>query len=156
MSVAENVAATNYKRAGLLSGGLIDRHKLDGFAGDKIREFDVRGAQPSTQAGWLSGGNMQKLVIARELERDPSLLLICQPTRGLDIGASEFVHARILQAADRGRAVLLISSELSEIFALSDRIGVMYSGRMMRVLDRAEADEETVGYLMNGGSKEAA
>jgi simple sugar transport system ATP-binding protein len=156
MSVAENVAATNYKRAGLLSGGLIDRHKLDGFAGDKIREFDVRGAQPSTQAGWLSGGNMQKLVIARELERDPSLLLICQPTRGLDIGASEFVHARILQAADRGRAVLLISSELSEIFALSDRIGVMYSGRMMRILDRAEADEETVGYLMNGGSKEAA
>jgi simple sugar transport system ATP-binding protein len=156
MSVAENVAATNYSRAGLLSGGLINRQKLDGFAGEKIKEFDVRGAQPSTQAGWLSGGNMQKLVVARELERDPSLLLICQPTRGLDIGASEFVHARILQAADRGRAVLLISSELSEIFALSDRIGVMYSGRMMRVLDRAEADEETVGYLMNGGSKEAA
>ncbi|UCI24318.1 ABC transporter ATP-binding protein [Mesorhizobium sp. B2-8-5] len=156
MSVAENVAATNYSRAGLLSGGLINRQKLDSFVGEKIKEFDVRGAQPATQAGWLSGGNMQKLVIARELERDPSLLLICQPTRGLDIGASEFVHARILQAADRGRAVLLISSELSEIFALSDRIGVMYSGRMMRVLDRAEADEETVGYLMNGGSKEAA
>jgi simple sugar transport system ATP-binding protein len=156
MSVAENIAATNYARAHLLSGGLISRSRLDAFAAGKIREFDVRGAQPATPAGWLSGGNMQKLVIARELERDPSLLLICQPTRGLDIGASEFVHARILQAADRGRAVLLISSELSEIFALSDRIGVMYSGRLMRILDRADADEATVGYLMNGGAEEAA
>jgi len=156
MSVAENVAATNYKRANLMSGGLVSQRRLDAFAASKIKEFDVRGAEASTEAGWLSGGNMQKLVIARELERDPSLLLICQPTRGLDIGASEFVHARILQAADRGRAVLLISSELSEIFALSDRIGVMYSGRMMRVLDRAGADEQTVGYLMNGGAEEAA
>jgi simple sugar transport system ATP-binding protein len=156
MSVAENVAATNYRRAGLSNGGLISRGRRDAFAAAKISEFDVRGAQPATPAGWLSGGNMQKLVIARELERDPALLLICQPTRGLDIGASEFVHARILAAADRGRAVLLISSELSEIFALSDRIGVVYSGRLMRVLDRSEGDETTVGYLMNGGGKEAA
>ncbi len=99
---------------------------------------------------------MQKVVIARELERDPALLVVCQPTRGLDIGASEFVHERILAAADRGHAVLLISSELSEIFALSDRIGVMYSGRLMRVLDRAVADEATVGTLMNGGEAVAA
>jgi ABC-type uncharacterized transport system ATPase subunit len=156
MSVAENVAATNYGRAGLVDRGLVSRGRLDAFADAKIKEFDVRGAQPATPAGWLSGGNMQKLVIARELERDPSLLLICQPTRGLDIGASEFVHTRILQAADRGRAVLLISSELSEIFALSDRIGVMYSGRLMGILDRATADETRVGFLMNGGVEQAA
>ncbi|PSJ64691.1 ABC transporter ATP-binding protein [Kumtagia ephedrae] len=156
MSVAENIAATNYSRAGILRHGFVSRARLDAFAAEKIREFDVRGAQPSTPVGWLSGGNMQKVVIARELQRDPALLVICQPTRGLDIGASEFVYERILAAADRGRAVLLISSELSEIFALSDRIGVMYSGRLMRVLERAEADEATVGYLMNGGEERAA
>ncbi|MBX3576187.1 MAG: ABC transporter ATP-binding protein [Rhizobiaceae bacterium] len=156
MSVAENVAAANYGRAGLVRNGLVSQSRLATFADDKIREFDVRGAQPATPAGWLSGGNMQKLVIARELERQPSLLLICQPTRGLDIGASEFVYKRILDAADRGAGVLLISSELSEIFALSDRIGVMYSGRLMGVLDRADADEGRVGVLMNGGAEQAA
>ncbi len=156
MSVAENVAATNYSRAGILRHGFVDRGRLDAFAASKIKEFDVRGAQASTPVGWLSGGNIQKVVIARELERDPALLVVCQPTRGLDIGASEFVHERILAAADRGHAVLLISSELSEIFALSDRIGVMYSGRLMRVLDSAVADEATVGTLMNGGEAVAA
>jgi len=156
MSVAENVAATNYRRSGLLKGGFVSQERLQRFAGARIAEFDVRGAKPETPAGWLSGGNMQKLVIAREMERDPRLLLVCQPTRGLDIGAAEFVHSRILAAADRGRAVLLVSSELSEIFALSDRIGVMYSGRLMRILDRAEASEENVGQLMNGGGQEAA
>jgi simple sugar transport system ATP-binding protein len=156
MSVAENVSATNYERAGLIHHGLVSSTRQKAFANAKIQQFDIRGAGPETPVGWLSGGNMQKVVIAREMERDPVLLLICQPTRGLDIGASEFVHARILAAADRGRAILLISSELSEILALSDRIGVMYSGRLVSVLDRDEADEETVGYLMNGGERQAA
>ncbi len=156
MSVAENVAASNYRRARLTAGGFVAGKRLTRFATEKIREFDVRGAQPGTPAGWLSGGNMQKLVIARELERDPSALVVSQPTRGLDIGASEFVYARILQAADRGRAVLLISSELSEIFALCDRIGVIYSGQLMAVLPRHDADETTIGYLMNGGAGQAA
>ena len=156
MSVAENLAATNYGRAGLIRNGLVQTTKADAFAAEKIREFDVRGAKPVTPVGSLSGGNMQKVVIARELNRDPSLLVICQPTRGLDIGAAEFIYARIMAAADRGRAVLLISSELSEIFALSDRIGVMYSGKLMRILDHAAADEVTIGALMNGADREAA
>ena len=156
LSVAENLAATNYRSAGLARGGVVDRGRLDAFAAKKIVEFDIRGAAPPTRAGSLSGGNMQKVVIARELERAPRLLMVSQPTRGLDIGASEAVYARIMQAADAGRAVLLISSELSEIFALSDRIAVMYSGRIMAVLDRAEADETTVGLLMNGGTREVA
>jgi simple sugar transport system ATP-binding protein len=151
MSVAENLAATNYTRAGLTRSGLVDVARRDAFASEKIAEFDVRGAAPATPAGQLSGGNMQKLVIARELNRDPELLVICQPTRGLDIGAAEFIYARMMAAADRGRAVLLISSELSEIFALSDRIGVMYSGQLLKVLDRKDADEIGVGQLMNGG-----
>ncbi len=156
MSVAENVSATNYERAGLVRHGLVSGGRQRAFADAKIKQFDIRGARPETPVGWLSGGNMQKVVIAREMERDPVLLVICQPTSGLDIGAAEFVHARILAAADRGRAILLISSELSEILALSDRIGVMYSGRLVSILDREEADEETVGYLMNGGERQAA
>ncbi len=156
MTVAENVAATNYERAGILRHGLVDSARLARFAADKIREFDVRGARPATPAGTLSGGNMQKIVIARELARSPRLLLVSQPTRGLDIGASEFVYERILSTADAGRGVLLISSELSEIFALSDRIAVIFSGRIMAVLERAEADEITVGALMNGAGRKAA
>lgn len=156
MSVAENVAATNYERAGILQRGFVSSSRLAQFAAEKIKEFDVRGAKPKTLIGTLSGGNMQKVVIARELEREPRLLLVSQPTRGLDIGASEFVYDRILAAANAGRGVLLVSSELSEIFALSDRIAVIYSGRIMAVLDRAVADEVTVGTLMNGAGKEAA
>ncbi|UVK45718.1 ABC transporter ATP-binding protein [Mesorhizobium sp. AR07] len=150
MSVGENLAATNYRLAGLIRHGFVRTDKVDAFAASKIAEFDIRGAQPSTPVGSLSGGNMQKVVIARELNRDPTLLVVSQPTRGLDIGAAEFIYERIMAAADRGRAVLLISSELSEIFALSDRIGVMYSGKLLRVLERGDADEVTVGALMNG------
>jgi ABC-type uncharacterized transport system ATPase subunit len=156
MSVAENLAASNYRRADLKRHGLVDQSRIEAFASGKIKEFDVRGAAPSTPVGWLSGGNMQKVVIARELNRDPDLLVISQPTRGLDVGASEFIYARIMAAADRGRAVLLISSELSEIFALSDRIGVMYSGQLLSVIDRRHADEVTIGALMNGSSVEVA
>jgi simple sugar transport system ATP-binding protein len=156
MSVAENVSATNYRRANLAKHGLVRSGKQKAFASAKITQFDIRGARPDTPVGQLSGGNMQKVVIARELERDPILLVVSQPTRGLDIGAAEFVHARILAAADRGRAVLLISSELSEILALSDRIGVMYSGSLVAVLDRNEATEETIGQLMNGGERQVA
>jgi simple sugar transport system ATP-binding protein len=156
MSVAENVSATNYRRADLVKYGFVLSGRQNSFAAAKIQQFDIRGARPETPVGWLSGGNMQKVVIARELERDPVLLVVSQPTRGLDIGAAEFVHARILAAADRGRAILLISSELSEILALSDRIGVMYSGSLVAVLDRDEATEETIGHLMNGGERQVA
>ncbi|WP_167434324.1 ABC transporter ATP-binding protein [Mesorhizobium helmanticense] len=150
MSVGENLAATNYALAGLTRHGFVRTDRVEAFTAGKIAEFDIRGAQPSTPAGSLSGGNMQKVVIARELNRDPPLLVVSQPTRGLDIGAAEFIYERIMAAADRGRAVLLISSELSEILALSDRIGVMYSGKLLRVLERSAADEVTIGALMNG------
>jgi ABC-type uncharacterized transport system ATPase subunit len=156
MTIAENVSAGNYRVRGLLARRLIRMAARDSFANDKIRQFDIRGAKPSLPVGQLSGGNMQKVVIAREMERAPLALVIAQPTRGLDVGAAEFVHRQILAAADRGCAILLISSELSEIFALSDRIAVMYRGRVLRVLPRAEATEQTVGLLMNGADLEAA
>jgi general nucleoside transport system ATP-binding protein len=156
MTIAENVAASNYRARALTAYGLIRIAARDTFAADKIRQFDIRGAKPALPVGQLSGGNMQKVVIARELEKAPSALVVAQPTRGLDIGAAEFVHTQILSAADRGCAILLISSELSEIFALSDRIAVMYRGRILRVLARADATEQTIGMLMNGADLEAA
>ncbi|WP_069816398.1 ABC transporter ATP-binding protein [Streptomyces sp. TP-A0874] len=156
MSVAENLAASNYRRAGLTSRGLVSRQGLEEFAHQQIDRFDIRGARPETPVGTLSGGNMQKVVVARELAREPSLLVVAQPTRGVDIGASEFLHHQILAAAARGTAVLLISSELSEVLALSDRIGVMLKGSLVDVLDAAEATETRIGLLMSGGGQEAA
>ncbi|MDG2289367.1 MAG: ABC transporter ATP-binding protein [Woeseiaceae bacterium] len=156
MSIAENMAATNYLRAGILWRGFVDKGRLAEFTQKGIEQFDIRGAKPSLTVGSLSGGNMQKVVLAREFARDPKVLLVSQPTRGLDIGASEFVYSEILSAADKGNGILLISSELSEIFALADRIAVIYSGRIMQILTREDADEETVGILMNGGKEQAA
>ncbi len=155
MSVAEIVAATNYQTGGLVHGGLVSVPARDRYAAEKIKEFDIRGAAPSTPVGWLSGGNMQKVVIARELAHRLKLLIVAQPTRGLDIGASEFVHGQILGAADAGCAVLLISSELSEIFALSDRIGVMFDGRIAAVRARDNTSEDEIGLLMSGGQQAA-
>jgi len=151
MSIAENMAATNYVRAGILKRGLINQGLLESFTKKGIKQFDIRGAKPNLLVRSLSGGNMQKVVLAREFFRKPKALVISQPTRGLDIGASEFVYSEIIAAADRGSAILLISSELSEIFALSDRIAVIYSGRIMKILNQEHANEELVGTLMNGG-----
>ncbi len=152
MSIAENMAATNYVRAGILKRGLINQGLLESFTKKGIKQFDIRGAKPNLLVRSLSGGNMQKVVLAREFFRKPKALVISQPTRGLDIGASEFVYSEIIAAADRGSAILLISSELSEIFALSDRIAVIYSGRIMKILNQEHANEELVGTLMNGGN----
>jgi simple sugar transport system ATP-binding protein len=156
MSVAENMAATNYLREGILRRGFVDRDQLTEFTQKGIEQFDIRGAKPDLAVASLSGGNMQKVVLAREFAREPKALLVSQPTRGLDIGASEFVYSEILSAADKGNGILLISSELSEIFALADRIAVIYSGCIMQVLTREDADEETIGILMNGGKEHAA
>ena len=157
MTVAENLCAGLYRREGLVGpGGVLRLAARDAFVSRTIRRFDVRGATPSLPVGRLSGGNMQKVVIAREMEKEPLALIVAQPTRGLDVGATEFVHAQILAAANRGCAILLISSELSEIFALADRIGVMFRGRMLRILDRSEATEESVGLMMSGSWAAAA
>ncbi|MER6723493.1 ABC transporter ATP-binding protein [Streptomyces halstedii] len=152
MSVAENLGASNYRRAGLVRRGMVSQSALRAYASGRITEFDIRGAQPDTPVGTLSGGNMQKVVVARELAREPALLVVAQPTRGVDIGASEFVHRQILAAAGRGTAVLLISSELSEVLALSDRIGVMLQGRLVEVIDTAEATETRLGLAMSGAT----
>ena len=115
-----------------------------------MRGYDVRPTDALLKAKSFSGGNQQKLVLARELEHDPDLLLVGQPTRGVDIGAIEFIHKRLIEMRDRGKAVLLVSVELDEIRALADRILVMFDGTITGELAAAEADERRIGLLMAG------
>jgi simple sugar transport system ATP-binding protein len=120
-----------------------------------LAEFDVRGGGPHTPARALSGGNQQKVVVAREVGNDPRVLIAAQPTRGLDVGAIEFVHRRLVEERDEGRAVLLVSLELDEILSLSDRILVMYEGEIVAEFG-PDASEEELGFAMLGGTKEEA
>jgi simple sugar transport system ATP-binding protein len=115
-----------------------------------MRGYDVRPGDALLKARAFSGGNQQKLVLARELEHDPDLLLVGQPTRGVDIGAIEFIHKRLVAMRDAGKAVLLVSVELDEIMALADRILVMFDGTITGELAAAEADERRIGLLMAG------
>jgi simple sugar transport system ATP-binding protein len=120
-----------------------------------INDFDVRGGGPSTPAGGLSGGNQQKLVAAREVDRDPKVLIAAQPTRGLDVGAIEYLHRRLITERDAGRAILLVSLELEEILSLSDRIFVMYEGEFVGE-HTGDVSEEQIGLEMLGGREKSA
>ncbi|MCY6356846.1 ABC transporter ATP-binding protein [Clostridium sp. ZS2-4] len=131
---------------------VIDYKKVRDYAQKIIKEFDVRTPNDEVHASALSGGNQQKLIVAREISKDPDLLIAAQPTRGVDVGAIEFIHKRLVGERDAGKAVLLVSFELDEILALSDRIAVMYDGKIVGVLDRKDADEQKLGILMAGGS----
>lgn len=147
----ENVAfgyhnAPEYQKNALL----MDNAALRADTVRKMATFDVRPPIPSLAAKSFSGGNQQKIVVAREIERNPDLLLIGQPTRGVDIGAIEFIHKQIVALRDQGKAILLVSVELDEIRSLSDRIAVMFDGRLMGVRDAAEADERELGLMMAG------
>ena len=122
----------------------------------KMKDYDVRPANPELQSSLFSGGNQQKLVVMREMSRNPELLIVGQPTRGVDIGAIEFIHRRIIAMRDAGKAVLLVSVELDEILSLSDRILVMFNGEMMGEISAEEADERKIGLLMAGIREEAA
>ena len=117
---------------------------------DKMKRFDVRPPIPSLSAKNFSGGNQQKIVLAREIERNPELLLVGQPTRGVDIGAIEFIHQQLVALRDRGKAILLVSVELDEIMSLADRIIVMFDGKIMGERLAGQTDERELGLLMAG------
>jgi general nucleoside transport system ATP-binding protein len=154
-SLAENLALEDYRKPPDSRFGWLFPGRLIARARRLLREFDVRGGQPQTRAAALSGGNQQKVVIAREVSRDPRVLLAAQPTRGLDVGAIEFVHRRLVEQRDEGRAVLLISLELDEILSLSDRILVIYEGQIVAEYP-PDVSEEEVGIAMTGGRRERA
>ena len=136
--------------------GMLDRDAIVGHARRGIIEYDIRPADPALPARALSGGNQQKIVIAREMSRAFSVLLAAQPTRGVDVGAIEFIHAELRKARNAGKAVLLISAELKEVLTLSDRIAVMYGGRFVAMLSRDEANEEVIGPFMTGATRAVA
>jgi ABC-type uncharacterized transport system ATPase subunit len=117
-----------------------------------IKTFDIRAQSPDQAAASLSGGNQQKLVVARELGTDPKVLIASQPTRGVDVGSIEFIHRQIISQRDAGLGVLLVSSELDEVLALADRVAVMYRGRIVAVLDGEDADRDRIGLLMAGAA----
>jgi len=136
--------------------GLLDRGAMRRFAEEQIRRFDIRTSGPDARTGTLSGGNLQKALLAREMARDPLVLLAAQPTRGIDVGATEFIHGEFLKLRSRGGAVLLISEDLEELFQLSDRIAVMFRGRILADLPVERATVERVGLLMAGIEEKAA
>ncbi len=136
--------------------GVLDLARIAEHAARQIAAFDIRPADASLPARALSGGNQQKIVIAREMARSFTLLLAAQPTRGVDVGAIEFIHGELRKARDAGHAVLLVSAELRELLSLSDRIAVMYGGRLVAMLPRSEASEESLGPYMTGARHEVA
>jgi simple sugar transport system ATP-binding protein len=154
--LAENLCLLEYRSKSMSSGPLLSPRKMDDRARKLIADYDVRGGDCDTPASSLSGGNQQKVVIARELAADPKVLLAAQPTRGLDVGAIEFVHRRLVEERDKGRAILLISLELEEIRSLSDRALVIYEGQIAAELPPASSEEEFGVVMTGGGRREAA
>ena len=153
-TIAENIALHDYAKPPDSKWGWLFPDRLVERARGLIAEFDVRGGGPLTRAGELSGGNQQKVVAAREISRDPKVLIAAQPTRGLDVGAIEYLHRRLVAERDEGRAILLVSLELDEILSLSDRILVIYEGEIVGE-HVGDASEEEIGLEMLGGREQS-
>lgn len=153
--ITDNLVLNTYYRPPYSKGAVLRREKILEAAEQRIENFDIRTPSPNTSVGSLSGGNQQKVIVARELSRPVKLLVASQPTRGLDVGSIEYIHNRLIENRDAGVAVLLVSSELDEIMQLSDRIAVIYRGRIIDILDAAKATKEKVGLLMAGVTSES-
>jgi simple sugar transport system ATP-binding protein len=148
--VSENFLLGLHRNPEFSHSGVLDSRKLATVAPRALEEYDVRPVELSIPVAKLSGGNQQKLIIAREFQRNPKVLIAAQPTRGVDVGAIEFIHKRIIRARDEGAGVLLISAELEEILALSDRILVMFEGKIVGEFLRGSVDETALGLKMAG------
>jgi simple sugar transport system ATP-binding protein len=154
-SVADNLVLNRYHQRPFARRFLRQDGPIDARARELVERYDVRPRNVRAAVSTLSGGNQQKVIIARELSGDLKLLIAAQPTRGLDVGSIEFIHRRIIELRDRGVAVLLVSAELDEILSLSDRIGVLYRGALVGIVDRADATREHLGLLMASGADHA-
>lgn len=153
-SVADNLVLQTYYRPPYTQGVVLQEEEILHSAERLIEEFDIRTPSPATPAGSLSGGNQQKVIVAREFSRPIKLLIASQPTRGLDVGSIEYIHSRILEKRDDGVAVLLVSPELDEVMQLSDRIAVMYRGKIVASISSQEATKKDVGLYMAGVTPE--
>jgi simple sugar transport system ATP-binding protein len=157
MSLKENMLLKNYDKAPFSKKGIFNKKPIEEQALAAIEKFRIKTTGTTGMesiAKLLSGGNQQKIIIAREVNDDAKLVIANQPTRGLDIGATEFVRETLMDVRNFGRSVLLISADLEEILALSDRIAVMFGGKVVGILNRSEADVQKIGLLMGGVTKE--
>ncbi|MGR8809396.1 ABC transporter ATP-binding protein [Leuconostoc citreum] len=152
MTLSENLALQTYYKAPLSKNGILQTDEMDKLANKLVEEFDVRAAGIQVTAGSMSGGNQQKAVIARELNRDNELIIAAQPTRGLDVGAIEYIHQRLIAQRNAGKAVLVVSFELDEILNLSDRIAVINAGKIVGIVDAKDTNKQELGLLMTGMS----
>ena len=157
MMISENIALQTYYKEPLSKNGILNYPNITSYAKKLMEEFDVRAASEVVPAKALSGGNQQKAIIAREIDRDPDLLIVSQPTRGLDVGAIEYIHKRLIQERDNGKAVLVVSFELDEILNVSDRIAVIHDGKIQGIVTPETTNKQELGILMAGGKvKEGA
>ena len=155
MRIAGNMVMKSYYKRPFSRNGILNFPEINSYSEDVVRKFDVRSGEGiNSPAGKLSGGNQQKLIVGREISMNPKLLIAVQPTRGLDVGAIEYIHKQIVAHRDKGNAVLLVSLELDEIFNLSDRIAVISGGELMDIVDTASTDEHSVGLMMAGVRKD--
>jgi general nucleoside transport system ATP-binding protein len=154
LSIASNVVLKSYRGRAVANGPLLKLRTIREHAAQLIHRYDVRGGHPELPARQLSGGNLQKVVLAREFEGEPRVLVVASPTRGLDVAAIETVHRYLRDAASNGVGVLLISEDLDEILALADRIAVIYEGAIVGEREAGSATVEEIGLLMAGGSRE--
>lgn len=154
-TVAENLVLQNFEKEPFAKNGILQKDQISAHATELIKEFDIRPVGCETRlAGQLSGGNQQKVIIAREVTNDSELMIAFNPTRGLDVGAIEFVHKYLVQQRDKNRAILLVSFELDEIMGLSDIIDVIFDGQVVGSMEGKNADENTLGFMMAGGHKD--
>ncbi|MBW4500531.1 MAG: ABC transporter ATP-binding protein [Scytonema hyalinum WJT4-NPBG1] len=150
-NIAQNLILKAFKKLPFCHRFLLQKQAISNNAKSAMQEFDIRATSEGVKVSQLSGGNQQKVVLARELAREPMLIVAMQPTRGLDVGATEAVQLQLLAQRNRGAAILYISTELEEVMAISDRIAVMYTGEFVGVLDATTATVEEIGFLMAGG-----
>ena len=154
MMISENIALQTYYKEPLSKKGILNYTNIIRYAKQLMQEFDVRAASEIVPASALSGGNQQKAIIAREVDRNPDLLIVSQPTRGLDVGAIEYIHKRLIQERDNGKAVLVVSFELDEILNVSDRIAVIHDGKIQGIVTPETTNKQELGVLMAGGELE--
>ena len=154
MMISENIALQTYYKEPHSKKGILNYNNIIGYAKQLMQEFDVRAASEIVPAAALSGGNQQKAIIAREVDRNPDLLIVSQPTRGLDVGAIEYIHKRLIQERDNGKAVLVVSFELDEILNVSDRIAVIHDGKIQGIVTPETTNKQELGVLMAGGELE--
>ncbi|HEV3732091.1 TPA: ABC transporter ATP-binding protein [Streptococcus pneumoniae] len=152
MMISENIALQTYYKEPHSKNGILNYSNITSYAKKLMEEFDVRAASELVPAAALSGGNQQKAIIAREIDRDPDLLIVSQPTRGLDVGTIEYIHKRLIEERDNGKAVLVVSFELDEILNVSDRIAVIHDGKIQGIVSPETTNKQELGVLMAGGN----